>query len=161
MLKSLIKKTTANIMKQKDASNTNNKKLDTSLNMSLNDCMCPICLDIFIEPVRMPCKHEICLACFETMLDKTNLCCPMCRLRISTWARQATKNNTLVDAERWKKIQMKFPNEIKQRIEGKTQVNLLDTLSKTVPALKQNCSEEGEIHKEYIEFMRRVSDALC
>ena len=28
--------------------------LNKSLNLSINDCTCPICLEILIEPVRMP-----------------------------------------------------------------------------------------------------------
>jgi hypothetical protein len=92
------------------------------------------------------------------MLDKTNLCCPMCRQRISTWARTATNNNTLVDVERWKKIQAKFPDEINKRLTGKTRDDLENSLSKKVPSIKQNvhCAKDGEIREEFMAFMKRV-----
>jgi hypothetical protein len=157
MLKSLHDK----FRKQQNASKKDmlkNSNKNDSLNLSLNDCMCPICLEIFIEPVRMPCKHEICLNCFETMLDKTNLCCPMCRLRISTWARQATNNNTLVDIKRWQSIQNRFPDEIDKRLTGKSREDVENTLGKTVQASKQDIhfAHDGEIRKEFLEFMKRV-----
>lgn len=131
---------------------------NNALNLSLSDCTCPICLEILIEPVRMPCKHEICLQCFETMLDKTNLCCPMCRQRVSTWSRNAANTNTLVDQERWMEIKKAFPEEIKNRIEGKTRQMLVDSLENMkTSAINQKCSEQGELRKEYLEYIKRVS----
>jgi hypothetical protein len=143
------------------------------LNVSLSDVTCPICLEVLIEPVKMPCKHEICLECFNTMLDKTNLQCPMCRMRISTWARQAANNHTLVDQERWKLIQSHFGTEIRNRREGKTAADLMETVSQMVPAVKavlaeskrvaaaansnvEGCAKTGEIGKEYQEYLRKV-----
>ena len=84
--------------------NSTKLKEQEKLNASLNDYLCPICLEILIEPVDMPCKHEICLKCFDTMLDQTNLCCPMCRLNIGDWSRQARLTNRLINIEKWKLI---------------------------------------------------------
>jgi len=147
--------------------------------MSLSDVTCSICLEVLIEPVKMPCKHEICLECFSTMLDKTNLQCPMCRMRISTWARTATNNHTLVDQERWKFIQSQFGTEIRNRREGKTAADLMETVSHMVPAVKavlveskrvaaataaqkqtENCAKPGEIGKEYQEYLRKEAERL-
>lgn len=140
------------------------------LNTSLSDVSCPICLEVLIEPVRMPCKHEICLECFNTMLDKTNLQCPMCRMRISTWARTATNNNTLVDQDRWKFIQTHFATEIRNRREGKTAADLMETVSHMVPAVKAvlaeskkmnaNIEKPGEIAREYQEYIRLENERL-
>lgn len=41
------------------------ENLEKLMKSALEDCQCPICLDILIEPVTMPCKHELCLICFE------------------------------------------------------------------------------------------------
>lgn len=46
-------------------------------NLSITDCSCPICLEVLIEPVVLPCKHELCLPCFKDMMDQTNFLCPM------------------------------------------------------------------------------------
>jgi hypothetical protein len=129
-----------------------------NLDMSISDCSCPICLEVLIEPVKMPCSHELCLKCLDTMLDQTNLCCPMCRVKISSWSRNARSNNTLVNTERWKQIQKLFPDEIKNRLNGTSHQILVDSLANAMPAGKKiKCSEDGEIRKEYLEYMKRVS----
>ena len=133
------------------------KAKQEKLDVSISDCSCPICLDILVEPVVMPCKHEVCLQCFDTILDQANLCCPLCRLRISTWSRTARLTNTIVNPERWKQIQQLFPNEIKNRLEGKTQENLVDALASMMPAIKKpKCADQGEIRKEYLALLKRV-----
>ena len=86
--------------------------------ISLSDCMCPICLSILIEPVTMPCGHELCMPCFKLNVQETSLTCPMCRKRISTWARQGARNKTLVNQRRWRDIQLAFPEKVKHRLEG-------------------------------------------
>ena len=41
------------------------------------------------------------------------------RLRISSWARKASKHNNLVDEAKWQAIQRAFPKQVKARLEGK------------------------------------------
>jgi E3 ubiquitin-protein ligase RNF168 len=122
--------------------------------LKLSDCTCPICLEITIQPVDMPCKHEICLKCFDTMLDQTNLCCPMCRQRISTWARTARISNSVVNLKKWKQIQELFPKEVKNRLEGKP-TEPIEDLMPTVK--KQKCVNQGEIRQEYLDLLKKVS----
>ena len=86
--------------------------------MNLEDNMCPICLYIFIQPVTMPCKHELCLTCFKQNVQEANFCCPMCRVRISTWARRAARNHSLVNEKRWGAIKATFPTQVRSRMEG-------------------------------------------
>ena len=80
--------------------------------------VCPICLEILIEPVQMPCKHELCIQCFKSHVEDTSLSCPMCRQRISIWVRRNAKNNTLVNQERWALIQSMFPERVQRRLDG-------------------------------------------
>lgn len=28
--------------------------------LALDDCRCPVCLEIFVEPVTLPCTHTFC-----------------------------------------------------------------------------------------------------
>lgn len=53
---------------------------------------CPVCYEIVYEPVVFPCHHEVCLTCFNKSLETANLCCPLCRKRISSWARRNAQN---------------------------------------------------------------------
>lgn len=165
-----------------DALLKSNKKRQ-SLNLSISDCTCPICLEVLIEPVRMPCTHELCLPCFKAMTDQTNFLCPMCRMRISSWSRYASNTNTLVNVERWEQIQRAFPTEIKNRIEGKTADILAESLKTMQQQHKQenvpsnentnpsnstsgatnskmaNC-KTGEIRKEYQDYLKREEERL-
>ena len=138
---------------------------ESTMNLSLSDCSCPICLEVLVEPVVLPCKHELCLPCFSGMTDKTNFLCPMCRMRISTWCRSASKTNTLVNKERWDQIKKAFPNEISDRIEGKTAEKLEEEINKEKAICKensknQNISKPGEIRKEYEDNLRREQERL-
>ncbi len=63
---------------------------------------CPVCYEIIREPVMFPCKHEICLTCFKKSLETANHWCPICRKRISSWARRNVNNP--VSSERKRKI---------------------------------------------------------
>ncbi|MEQ2213559.1 hypothetical protein XENOCAPTIV_016911 [Xenoophorus captivus] len=86
--------------------------------LSQEDCLCPVCLEIFIEPVTLPCTHTFCKSCFLESVDKATLCCPMCRKRVSTWVRHNSKKNTLVDQELWDRIQTTFPLQCQRRLSG-------------------------------------------
>lgn len=87
-------------------------------NLNQADCLCPICLEIFLEPVTLPCTHTFCKPCFLETVDKANICCPLCRKRVSTWARLNGRNKTLVNAELWRRIQNTFPTQCQRRLNG-------------------------------------------
>ena len=65
---------------------------------------CPVCFELITEPVVYPCVHEVCKACFEQCVATGNLHCPVCRHRISSWARRSKRNGCVVDEARQKKI---------------------------------------------------------
>ena len=71
-----------------------------------------------MQPVVMPCKHELCMLCFQTHVEKTSLCCPICRVRVSSWARKKAREGKLVDEARWNLIQKLFPERCKKRMRG-------------------------------------------
>ncbi|XP_064873485.1 zinc finger protein RFP-like [Oncorhynchus nerka] len=42
--------------------------------------LCSICLDVFTEPVTIPCGHNFCKACIRKYWERNDLCqCPMCK----------------------------------------------------------------------------------
>jgi uncharacterized CHY-type Zn-finger protein len=121
------------------------KKVD-KLDLSLNDCTCPICLDIIIDPVTLTCKHELCLKCFIDLTKRTFntgivALCPICRKKCEVKYLSSPdkcpkcqndfhaycniyKNHLgkkyLVNKERWGQIKKCFPNEISDKKDGKT-----------------------------------------
>ncbi|XP_054477383.1 uncharacterized protein LOC129109370 [Anoplopoma fimbria] len=62
---------------------------------------CSICLDIFTEPVSIPCGHNFCKACINThWVNKEQCQCPLCnekfnkglKLRVNTGFREVVEN---------------------------------------------------------------------
>ncbi|XP_064795787.1 E3 ubiquitin-protein ligase TRIM39-like [Oncorhynchus masou masou] len=48
--------------------------------LSEEQFLCSICLDVFTEPVSIPCGHNFCKACITKYWDTSDLCqCPMCK----------------------------------------------------------------------------------
>uniref|UniRef100_A0A2H6N5I4 RING-type E3 ubiquitin transferase n=1 Tax=Micrurus carvalhoi TaxID=3147026 RepID=A0A2H6N5I4_9SAUR len=119
--------------------------------LSLSDCHCNICMDIFVEPVTLPCHHTLCNACFQLTVEKASLCCPFCRRRVSSWARYNTRNNTLINLELWEKIKKHFPEECQRRINGQDLENYLH-----MPQPIHCLSKPGELKKEYEAEITKV-----
>lgn len=76
---------------------------------------------IFVEPVTMPCTHTLCMPCFKQNVEATSLTCPLCRKRISTWARKAARDKTLINSELWIRIKSMFPDKVEKRLDGEDQ----------------------------------------
>ncbi|XP_070997897.1 E3 ubiquitin-protein ligase TRIM39-like [Oncorhynchus clarkii lewisi] len=48
--------------------------------LSEEQFLCSVCLDVFTEPVSIPCGHNFCKACIRGYWDTSDLCqCPMCK----------------------------------------------------------------------------------
>lgn len=60
--------------------------------------------------------------CFLESVDKATLCCPLCRKRVSTWARLNSRNKTLVNQQLWTQIQISFPLQCQRRLSGQDTV---------------------------------------
>ncbi|RUS71136.1 hypothetical protein EGW08_021102 [Elysia chlorotica] len=131
-------------------------------------CTCPICMYIMIEPVTMPCKHTLCMICYRQTVAQSNLLCPICRQRISVWARRAARTNSLVDQKKWLGIQRAFPQKVKKRMEGiaggvagngtadDDEDDSDDQDCETYLRKLKELSKPGEIHEEYEAAMRKL-----
>ncbi|KAF9415191.1 hypothetical protein HW555_007067 [Spodoptera exigua] len=117
--------------------------------LELKDVFCSICQSILIEPVTLPCFHDFCQRCFNGSIENNALCCPLCRLRIGSWLRTATKQKNLVNVELWNFIQSKFPQEIEIKTKGED-IHLPEDIP--LPRL----SEPGEIRSEYEAELKRL-----
>ncbi|NXN00722.1 RN168 ligase, partial [Sylvia borin] len=119
--------------------------------LSLSDCLCQICMEIFVEPVTLPCSHTLCNSCFQMTVEKASLCCPFCRRRVSSWARYNTRRNTLINWELWEKIQKNYPEECERRINGQ---DLDEEIC--VPKPQHQLCKPGELRQEYEAEISKV-----
>nr|CAD7194813.1 unnamed protein product [Timema douglasi] len=141
--------------------------------LTLVDVMCPVCRGIFIEPVTLPCHHGLCLQCFERTMEETSLTCPMCRKRVGSWLRTATKDGKLVNDQLWSVIQQKFPKQVHAKLNGEDD-GLEETVEfNTTRALANYATEaevvtnstprvricsQGEIRREYEQHLRQLEE---
>ncbi|NXC20412.1 RN168 ligase, partial [Corythaeola cristata] len=119
--------------------------------LALSDCLCQICMEIFVEPVTLPCNHTLCNSCFQLTVEKASLCCPFCRRRVSSWARYNARRNTLINWELWEKIQKNYPKECERRINGQ---DLEEEIC--VPHPQHQLSKPGELRQEYEAEISKV-----
>ncbi|KAM8805109.1 E3 ubiquitin-protein ligase RNF168 [Eudromia elegans] len=119
--------------------------------LSLTDCLCQICMEIFVEPVTLPCNHSLCNSCFQLTVEKASLCCPFCRRRVSSWARYNARRNTLINWDLWERIQKKYPQECERRINGQ---DLEDEICVSQP--QHQLSKPGELRQEYEAEISKV-----
>ncbi|XP_070322277.1 E3 ubiquitin-protein ligase RNF168 isoform X1 [Odocoileus virginianus] len=118
---------------------------------SLLECQCQICVEILFEPVTLPCNHTLCKPCFESTVEKANLCCPFCRRRVSSWARYRNRTNSLVNMELWEIIQKHYPKECKLRAAGQESEEIVDDYQPV-----RLLSQPGELRREYEEERSKV-----
>ncbi|XP_067372801.1 probable G-protein coupled receptor 156 isoform X2 [Channa argus] len=73
--------------------------------LSKEQLLCPICLDLFTQPVSTPCGHNFCRDCIKTYWRSVYLSqCPMCKQKF--YRRPDLKVNTLISevASQFKKM---------------------------------------------------------
>ncbi|XP_065888446.1 E3 ubiquitin-protein ligase RNF168-like [Dysidea avara] len=115
---------------------TTTEKLDVSYGGGVR---CSVCFELIIEPVVFPCRHEVCESCFHKNLRAANFCCPICRLRISSWARKRVDDP--VDKKRRKEL-----------ASAMTETSVVD---QSLPVFRRIASP-GEIHKDYMDEKKVV-----
>uniref|UniRef100_A0A8C0QKB3 RING-type E3 ubiquitin transferase n=1 Tax=Chelonoidis abingdonii TaxID=106734 RepID=A0A8C0QKB3_CHEAB len=119
--------------------------------LSLTDCLCQICMDIFVEPVTLPCNHTLCNSCFQLTVEKASLYCPFCRRWVSSWARYNARKNTLINWELWERIQKNYPEECQRRVNGQ---DLEEDICISQPL--HQLSKPGELRQEYEAEISKV-----
>ncbi|KAL2721595.1 kinesin-related protein 4-like [Vespula maculifrons] len=131
--------------------------LRSSADVNLRDLMCPVCRGILIEPVTLPCTHNLCLRCLKGTFEHNSLSCPLCRVRVGSWLRTATKSETLVNNALWELIRTKFPKEVEDKYngdDGEIELNAgLSTRNKILSAA-------GEIRREYEAQLQMAEEEM-
>jgi len=129
-------------------------KIDNGDVIGLMDVSCPICLSILVEPVEMPCKHTVCSPCFQDILTHANTSCPICRTRLSTWCRKATKQKNLVSEKLWNYIKDNFGAEVSKR-----QAGVDVDVDEVFPCIPNHIfAQQGEIKSEFDAHLRRAEE---
>ncbi|XP_014057289.2 E3 ubiquitin-protein ligase TRIM39 [Salmo salar] len=95
----------------------------SSIVLSEEQFQCSICLDVFTEPVSIPCGHNYCKACIRGYWDSTDLCqCPMCKKTFDK--RPDLFVNTFI-SEMAAQLKKHAPAEVTPTTPGKTQTTTL------------------------------------
>ncbi|XP_076638772.1 uncharacterized protein LOC143350578 [Colletes latitarsis] len=131
----------------------------SSVDISLRDLICPVCCSILIEPVTLPCTHNLCLRCLKGTFEHNSLSCPLCRVRVGSWLRTATKTETLVNNGLWELIRTKFPKEVEDKYNGDDKDIELDA---GFTATGKILSATGEIRREYeVQLQMAEEEIRC
>ena len=40
---------------------------------------CTICMEVFVDPQKLPCDHSFCAGCVESLKQRSRIECPLCR----------------------------------------------------------------------------------
>ncbi|XP_054015300.1 uncharacterized protein LOC128896118 [Hylaeus anthracinus] len=130
-----------------------------SVDISLRDLICPVCCSILIEPVTLPCTHNLCLRCLKGTFEHNSLTCPLCRVRVGSWLRTATKTETLINNGLWELIRTKFPKEVEDKYNGDEGDIELDA---GLNAANKILSAAGEIRREYeVQLQMAEEEMRC
>ncbi|GAA6097422.1 E3 ubiquitin-protein ligase RNF169 [Tachysurus ichikawai] len=114
--------------------------------LTLEEARCPVCCEILLEPVTMPCRHSVCLQCFKRTVECSGLCCPSCRLRVSSWARnKQSREKSLVNTELWDMVRKSYPERCVRRLEQRDRV----MASEDVFCSPVQICKPGEMQHEY------------
>ncbi|XP_047523492.1 E3 ubiquitin-protein ligase RNF169-like [Pieris napi] len=135
--------------KSKKRLSRNENKLNKLEKLEIKDVICSICQSILIEPVTLPCYHDFCENCFNGSIENNALCCPLCRLRIGSWVRKATKQKNLVNIQLWNFIQNKFSQEVHKKLNG-------EDIPLSPEQILPRLSKPGEIRTEYEAELERL-----
>ncbi|XP_024937115.1 uncharacterized protein LOC107264249 isoform X2 [Cephus cinctus] len=125
--------------------------------VNLRDLMCPVCRGILIEPVTLPCTHSLCLRCLKGTFEHNSLSCPLCRVRVGSWLRTATKSETLVNSGLWEFIRTRFPKEVEGKHNGDEEDIELDSGFR---ATNKILSAAGEIRREYEAQLQMAEEEM-
>jgi len=114
----------------------------------LSQLKCPLCLEIFDEPIKLKCQHDLCKTCFLQLFEKSAFNCPLCRTRLSSWARNH-KIKDIINVEKQKYIQ-EFHSELTSVSESSSSSHLVNVAK----------YKEGELYQEYLGMKEKFDAEL-
>uniref|UniRef100_A0A4W3IYR5 RING-type E3 ubiquitin transferase n=1 Tax=Callorhinchus milii TaxID=7868 RepID=A0A4W3IYR5_CALMI len=120
--------------------------------LTRSECLCPVCQELLLEPVTPPCGHSLCLDCFQKTVQISNLTCPLCRRRLSNWARRQARSGGLVNTALGKRIREQFRGESHGAAEESRDID------RSWPTT--HLSKPGEVRQEYEDQILKNSASV-
>ncbi|XP_027001334.1 E3 ubiquitin-protein ligase TRIM39-like [Tachysurus fulvidraco] len=124
----------------------------SSSDLCEDQLQCPICLDVFTDPVSTPCGHNYCMICLKEFWDSSSHCqCPVCKEEFPK--RPKLRVNTFIS---------KLAAQFKQQFPVKTKKVLCDSCTEEkLEALKSclhcgvsYCNNHLMLHKTTAKLMK-------
>uniref|UniRef100_A0A8K9Y4Z9 E3 ubiquitin-protein ligase TRIM39-like n=1 Tax=Oncorhynchus mykiss TaxID=8022 RepID=A0A8K9Y4Z9_ONCMY len=142
--------------------------------LSEEQFQCSICLDVFTEPVSIPCGHSFCMACIKRHWDSSDACyCPKCK-RVFAGRPDLLANSFAKDIS--EKIRANRRNGIKQPDAKSGGVHCDVCMGRKLKALKSclvcltsYCETHLEPHQRVVTLKRhklvdpveKLEDRMC
>ncbi|XP_010896794.1 E3 ubiquitin-protein ligase RNF169 isoform X2 [Esox lucius] len=127
--------------------------------LTLDEARCPVCSEILLEPVTMPCSHSVCLHCFKRTVEFTSLCCPLCRLRVSSWARKQSREKSLVNTELGEMVRKSYPERCQKKMEQRDSETIGEELFRSPAQISKPGESIPENVKQKVKFYGLQSDS--
>ncbi|XP_062302000.1 E3 ubiquitin-protein ligase TRIM39-like [Osmerus eperlanus] len=139
--------------------------------------LCSICLDVFTDPVSIPCGHNFCKACITKYWDNSDLCqCPMCKEKF--YRRPELRVNTFISemAAQFRKSVKNKPNSqyLRPARSGEVSCDIctgtkLKALKSCLVCLASYCETHLEPHQrvaalkkhKLIDPVENLEDRMC
>lgn len=115
------------------------------------DIICPICKDIMVQPIKLPCSHELCKKCLVDNAELVSFNCPICRLRFSNHLRR-TKLDAMINLTKDGLIKAMFAERYEKIKDGTLDDD--DVLIEERPTVQ--LAAQGDIHQEYVAQLEKV-----
>uniref|UniRef100_A0A3P9JM71 Si:dkey-46i9.6 n=1 Tax=Oryzias latipes TaxID=8090 RepID=A0A3P9JM71_ORYLA len=140
-------------------------------NLSEEQVHCSICLDVFTNPVSIPCGHNFCQNCILGYWKTSPLYqCPMCKksfykrpdISVNTVLREiAEQFKQIRDVRSWSQAELVVAIEEKQRQTERRAQGLISELEQEISELKRrNADLENVARTDHIHFLQSFP-ALC
>uniref|UniRef100_A0A3P9CZQ0 Si:dkey-46i9.6 n=1 Tax=Maylandia zebra TaxID=106582 RepID=A0A3P9CZQ0_9CICH len=144
------------------------QRMATTGNLSEEQVHCSICLDVFTNPVSIPCGHNFCQSCILGYWKSSPLYqCPMCKK--SFYKRPDISVNTVLReiAEQFKEIRIKSMEGKGSKEEGEGKERKPNAVKSCLVCLTSYCEEHLKCHSarftkhKLMEPVANMEDRMC
>nr|XP_020512507.1 E3 ubiquitin-protein ligase TRIM39-like [Labrus bergylta] len=146
--------------------------------LSEEQFLCSICLDVFTDPVSIPCGHNFCKSCITHHWDVNDQCeCPMCKdvfekrpqLRVNTFISEMAAQFRQSTVKRSSRMSLKENTNSGEVLCDVCTETKMKALKSCLVCLTSYCETHLEIHQnmtgpmkhELVDPMENLQDRMC